>query len=223
MPGYIKNALKKFQHQVPNKLQHAPHNWVQSVYGQTVQAPTPPDKSNPLDDKAITHIQQIVGTLLYYAQAVDSSMLVSLGTLAKQQTKGTENTAQAVTQLLNYAATHPDATLQYRASNMVLRIDSDASYLSMPESRSRAGGYYYLSAKSQQPTIAPTQATPINGAVFVLSYKLRNVMASAAEAEVGALFENGQEAVSIHNTVLDLGHLQHRHPSRQTTRRRQES
>lgn len=168
---------------MPNKLQHAPHDWVQSVYGQTVQAPTPTDKSNPLDAKAVTRIQQIVGTLLYYAQAVDPSMLVALGALAKQQTKGTENIAKAVTQLLNYAATHPDATLQYRASDMVLHIDSNASYLSMPESRSRAGSYYYLSAKSQQPTIAPTQATPINGAVFVLSHKLRNVTGSSVHTQ----------------------------------------
>jgi hypothetical protein len=208
MPGYVEAALNKFQHPLPTKPQHAPHAWAQPVYGQSVQAPTPDDTSAPLDPKAITRIQQIVGTLLYYARAVDSSMLVALGTLAEEQTKGTENTGKAVVQLLNYAATHPDATLQYHASDMILHIDSDASYLSMPQARSRAGGYFYLSNKSHQSTTAPTTTPPLNGAIHVLSHKLRNVMSSAAEAEVGALFENGQEAVGIRNTLHDMGHAQ---------------
>eukprot|EP00957_Ditylum_brightwellii_P171961 13092503-Ditylum_brightwellii.AAC.1 len=33
-------------------------------------------------------------------------------------------------------------------------------------------------------------------------------MASAAEAELGALFENAKEAVSIHNALVELGHPQ---------------
>ncbi len=78
----------------------------------------------------------------------------------------------------------------------------------MPEARSRAGGYFYLSDRSLDPTKAPTATPTMNGAVHVLSHKLRNVLASAAEAEVGALFENGQEAVAIRNTLIDMGHKQ---------------
>jgi hypothetical protein len=36
--------------------------------------------------------------------------------------------------LLNYAATHPDAVLSYHASDMVLHVHSDASYLSESQS-----------------------------------------------------------------------------------------
>ena len=61
----------------------------------------PEDTSPPLDAKGITRLQEVIGTLLYYARAVDSTMLVALGTLASVQTKGTEATAQAVTHLLN--------------------------------------------------------------------------------------------------------------------------
>jgi hypothetical protein len=67
-----------------------------------------------------------VGTLLYYARAIDCTMLVALGTLATAKT--TLDTAQGLTQLLNYAATHPDATLKYIASDMILHVHSDASY-----------------------------------------------------------------------------------------------
>eukprot|EP00957_Ditylum_brightwellii_P158946 12097679-Ditylum_brightwellii.AAC.1 len=33
-------------------------------------------------------------------------------------------------------------------------------------------------------------------------------MASAAEAELGALFENAKEAVALHTTLRELGHQQ---------------
>jgi hypothetical protein len=135
-------------------------------------------------------------------------MLVALGTLSEEQSKGTEKMAQAIVRLLNYAATHPDASVRYTASDMTLHNDSDPSYLSLPKARSRAGGYYYLSAASQNPAKPPTITPPINGAIYVHCNKIRHVMASAAKAEVGALFVNGQDAISLRNTLLDMGHEQ---------------
>jgi Na+-translocating ferredoxin:NAD+ oxidoreductase RNF subunit RnfB len=75
-------------------------------------------------------MQEIVGTLLHYARAIDAILLVALGPLASAQAQGTEATAKAVTQLLNYCATHPDAVIRYHASDMCLLIHSDASYRS---------------------------------------------------------------------------------------------
>ena len=135
-------------------------------------------------------------------------MLVALGTIAEQQAKATAQTLAAINQLLDYAATHPSATIRYHASNMTLHVNSDASYLSMPEARSRAGGIFYLSTASTNPHLAPTKHVPLNGAIHVASNRIRNVMASAAEAEVGALFDNGQEAVHLRNMLLDLGYPQ---------------
>ena len=37
MPGYIEEALHKFQHQPPKHPQHAPHKWTTPVYVQIVQ------------------------------------------------------------------------------------------------------------------------------------------------------------------------------------------
>jgi hypothetical protein len=42
--------------------------------------------------------KKITGTHLYYARAVDPTMLVALGTIAAQQSKGTEATAIALVQ-----------------------------------------------------------------------------------------------------------------------------
>ena len=76
-------------------------------------------------------------------------MLVALGDLASEQTQGTQETLDAITQLLNYAATHPNATIRYRKSDMVLHIHIDGSYLSYPKARIRAGRHFFLSLHSQ--------------------------------------------------------------------------
>ena len=101
--------------------------------------------------------------------------------------------------LLNYAHTHPDAKVIYRASDMILTVDSDAAYLVAPEARSRAAGYQYLTNK---------KGTLFNGPVLVIAKVIKNVMASAAEAELAALFMNGQEAVALRNCLEAMGYPQ---------------
>ncbi len=91
---------------------------------------------------------------------------------------------------------------------MCLHIDSNASYLSEPKASSRVGGIFYLS------NLPPTRPTPdepnapLNGAIHIVSNILRNVMSSAAEAEFGGLFYNGQEACPIPQALIDMGHPQ---------------
>jgi hypothetical protein len=50
-----------------------------------------------------------------------------LNGIAMEQTKATEKTQATTNQLLDYLAMHPDATIKYRASDMILHIHSDAS------------------------------------------------------------------------------------------------
>jgi len=47
-----------------------------------------------------------------------------------------------------------------------------------------------------------------NGAVLNISQIIRAVMSSAAEAELGALFINAKTAVSMRQTLIELGHPQ---------------
>ena len=72
----------------------------------------------------------MVGTFLYYACAVDPTILVALNSIAAEQANSTEATAKSFTQMFNYAATHPEAIMRYHASDMNLDIHSDASFLS---------------------------------------------------------------------------------------------
>ena len=102
-----------------------------------------PMNSPRLPPSGVMHVQQVVGSLLYYALAVDCTLLVALGDLSAVQTKSTEDTLDKVMWLLNYAVSHPDAEITYIASDMCLYAHSDASYLSVPNARSRAGGQFF--------------------------------------------------------------------------------
>ena len=83
-------------------------------------------------------------TLLYYSHAVDCTMLTSINTIVEEQANPTQNTESAITHFLDYAATNPSAIVQYKASDMLLHIGSDSSYLSEPWASSRTGEHCYL-------------------------------------------------------------------------------
>jgi hypothetical protein len=136
-------------------------------------------------------------------------MLVAIDWLASQQTKATATTAKKVVQLLNYATIHPNAVIHYHASGMVLYRHSDASYLSEPDTnKSHASSHFFLSDKPTDPSQPPTGQPKLSGAIHTTCKILRNVMASAAEAEVAGLFLNAQEAVLIRTMLEELGHPQ---------------
>jgi hypothetical protein len=128
---------------------------------------------------------------------------MTLCTIAHEQTKATENTNISVEQMLDYCATHPDATIRFRASDMVLNIHSDVSYLNEPNARSRVGGHYFLGWLPQD-----NLPIKLNGAIHIISTILKFVAASAAEAELGALFVNVKEGRVIRLTLEELGHPQ---------------
>ena len=190
MPGYVHEALHRFQHLAPSRSQDAPHDWNQPTYGAKIQYADAPDASPLLEAKTLTFVQSVVGTLLYYAIAVDPTMLVALGDLSSEQTKATADTWDRVTWLLDYAHTHPDATIRYVASDMWLHVHSDASYLSVIRARSRAGGHFTLSDKPKNPIPTPTPTPTPNGPIHVTCKIMGNVLGSAAEAEIGAAYIN---------------------------------
>ena len=211
MPGYVARALMRFQHPEPTRPQDSPHAWQKPNYGAKTQYVTPIDTTPFLDVKDTKRVQEVLGIFLYYARAVDATMLVAIGEIATQQAKGTQATMQAITQLLNYCATHPNASIRYVASDMCLHIDSDASYLSVSKARSRFAGFHYLSNSPRDPAIAPTSMDPpppANGAILTPCSIMREVVSSAAEAELGGLFYNGKEACPIRITLEELGYPQ---------------
>jgi len=87
MPGYIDQALKCFQHPQPRQPEHAPHAWQKPTYGAKTQFAPEPDATPALDAADTKCVQEVIGVLLYYARAVDATMLTALGTLAMQQAR----------------------------------------------------------------------------------------------------------------------------------------
>jgi hypothetical protein len=103
------------------------------------------DSSELLDASRKRGVQEIVGSLLYYARAVDNKLLVALSAIAAHQAKATDATEQAVDLLLDYVATYSNDGIVYHASNMILCAHADAGFLKETHSRSRLGAHAYLS------------------------------------------------------------------------------
>jgi hypothetical protein len=131
-----------------------------------------------LSDKDVNKLQQLTGTLLYYARAVDPTLIMPINVLASEQSKATSVTAEKVIKLLNYCNTHPETKIRYHASDMILHIHSDASYISEKEAKSRAGGFFYMGSSTK------TGKKLTNGAILIISKVLKHVMSSAPEAEI---------------------------------------
>ena len=83
-----------------------------------------------------TCVQQIVGTFLYYARAIDNTIFPALDLLSASQSKPTASTNHDITQFLNYAATHPHAAIRYNGSYTILHVHSDTSFLYEPNTKS---------------------------------------------------------------------------------------
>ena len=201
MPGYVDKVLQKHNHPKPKQPVYAPHKHAEVQYGRKVQMIAPPDESPLLPPAGIKRIQQVVGALLYHSRAVDSTTGVTLSTLASEQSRATETTNDKLNQLLDYCATQPNATLQYKASDMILKIHSDAAFGNEPGFRSRAGGHIFLGNRGED-------HGPTNGAILNPTGIIRHVANSATEAEIGAIYINAAHRVIIRNTLQEMGHVQ---------------
>ena len=200
MPGYVKKALKQFQHETPKKHQNSPFPYTEPTYGATKQYAKEESKTAKLDKKGKRFVQQVCGKFLFYGRAVDSTVLTPISAIASQQAQPTEDTMAHTKQLLDYLATQEEAVLTYKASKMVLVVHSDAGYLNETKARSRAGGHFFLSDNADAPAN--------NGAVLNIAHIIKHVMSSATEAELAALYIMAREAVYIRIILEEMGHKQ---------------
>ena len=85
------------------------------------------DSSPFLNENGKRRIQSIARSCLYYGQAIDRTILTALNDIGSQQAKPTENKKIDTDWLLDYCHTYPDTVLLFRASDIVLYVDSDAA------------------------------------------------------------------------------------------------
>jgi hypothetical protein len=85
-----------------------------------------------------------MGSNLYYARAVNKTILMALSSIAVEQTKATTRTMGRCIELLDYLATNSDAKVQFHASDMVMNIHSNVFYLSKTMACSQACGHFFM-------------------------------------------------------------------------------
>ena len=124
-------------------------------------------------------------------------MLTAINKIASRQAKPTSLIKQEDEHVLQYANKWHNATMRIRASDMKLVWHSNGSYLSESDARSRAGGILFLGDCGDND--AP------NAPVCFLGVIIKTVGTSATATEYAAAFIVGQAAISIINTLVDLG------------------
>ena len=184
MPGYMKEALIEFKHHFV-KQQFSPSPFRDPIYGRKVQY-TDVIEIPTFTKRQVHLLQQICGKFLYYAQALNSTMMHALNDLASQVTAGTMKTEEAQQCFFNYCTTNPDASIVYYASDMI----TDASYLVASKARSRNAAYIFMGNKDRNIQI-------INRTIMVISRLLKIVVTLVAEAKVASLFRTAQEIVPL--------------------------
>jgi hypothetical protein len=102
--------------------------------------------------------------------------------------------------LMDYLHTYSNGIIRYHASDMILKITSDAAYLVQPRARSRAAAHYHLGWRN-----SPDRT---NGAVDILCQTIKNVVSSAAEAETGGIYMGGKHVCPMRAALEELGHPQ---------------
>ena len=207
IPGYVQAALLKFQIEASTKPQDDLHRWNQTIYGAKNQyADT--NNADWMAAESTVYVQRVYGLLLYYVIAVHQKMFVFLNTIATSQAHVNTTTMGDIVRLLNYVATHPDATLQYHARDMILQISSDASYLCEERARSQDRDHFSLANWIVDNDDKPPNLFTNNGAIHTLCQIIKSVMSSVAEAKIGVTFLNTKDALLIRTTLKEIGHPQ---------------
>ena len=116
------------------------------------------------------------------------------------QAKPTEKVWSDFLYLLHYCNTWSETKLVFKASDMILFLDADASLGTESGYRSRGGGIAWF-GKRNDPYF-------INGAIDVMSVILPTVTSSICEAEYASAFLLAQLAMPFRLQLKDMGYPQ---------------
>ena len=134
MPIYIPTTLKKFQQKPLSCAQDSPNLWNKPVYVKHIQFATQQSSAPKLNSAGTHCVQFINGNFLYYARAVDSTIIPDINNISTWQSAMTKDTMEKFNQVLDYASTYPNTTIWYHPRYMIIITDTDSSFLILPES-----------------------------------------------------------------------------------------
>jgi hypothetical protein len=122
--------------------------------------------------------------------------------LASEQIKATAAPSDKIIKLLNYCTMHPEAKVRYHVSDMILNINSDASYLSHRELKSRAEqGGGLLHGKQHRQRQKTHQWCDFD---HQHDYQTWHVISSGSRN--GSILLNAKEATVLCTTLEEMGH-----------------
>ena len=84
MPGYFPKELKLLVHETPQKLQDQHNPYAPPNYVSKLQHAKAIDNFHPLSKGDIKKIIQVTGNFLFYARAINSTMIPDLSTIASE-------------------------------------------------------------------------------------------------------------------------------------------
>jgi hypothetical protein len=99
MLGYIQKKLQEYEHIHPKKPQHCPYSPKPKQFSSEAQWPLPGDSSKLLDNRAKKRTQNIIGSVLYYARAINMMVLMALSTIAMLQAHQYDGTLRPTVRL----------------------------------------------------------------------------------------------------------------------------
>ena len=199
MPDYLPKVLARF---TSGRVLHgadSPALYIPPTRGKPNMGATPADTSPAVTAAEKLFVMEVNGSMLFYARAIDHLMLPACTEISVNQSCPTQATLDACWRVLNYAHTHQSQQLIFQGCDMVLKIKSDASYLSRPKSGSVAGGFHYCGNREDD---------TICGVLFAMSSSIPTVCAAVSEAEYAALFINAQHGAWERTVLAALGYPQ---------------
>ena len=115
MPVYIDKVWTHFYgaNLAPKRVE-APHIWTAPQYGSSQpHLTTPINSSPPLSTPEKTCLQEIVGSLLYFARCINSTILATLRSIRINIADRTERVAAMAAYLLKFCANNCNPKVRY--------------------------------------------------------------------------------------------------------------
>ena len=143
--------------------------------------------------------------LLYYGQAANPTFLPGLTEITSAQSNPTQHTLKVCKMLMDCLWTYPNAKLHFTKSDMLLYIDSDVTYLVLPQAWSHIGEQFHLGNMSRPAPAKPAKSST-DAPLLTVCKRHQNVVPSTVETETRASFYNSEEDIPIICTLNILGH-----------------
>jgi len=168
-------------------------------YGQKEQFEQDEDRTT-ITDEENKFIEKAIGKFLYFARICDPTIIYAINKISREG--NTQAALEKTRRLCDYLATNPNAQIVYKASDMILKGISDATFDSEPNSKSRYAGLLYFGNKNDEPT--NTRPNFINGTISSWTKVHKHIVTSAAASEYGGLFHLAREAEVARDICLSI-------------------